>query len=195
MMRACIGLYVGFVILGRVAAMAVWPHVPKAVVSLVGKEVTVSDAHWQALGEFEVKAKPAGLWTIALEHVSGPVRLKLVVDPPSQEWQYSKVPLRKCKADGDLLSHMPSQACICPDAPVGALIGKLGGSSSGAAKDGTTFVVGSFCVFVVGKDAEGPLFLTINDDRSGFDDNDLSVKVKIFQSAGGVARDKDEEKS
>ncbi|HWT05046.1 MAG TPA: hypothetical protein VN224_04770 [Xanthomonadales bacterium] len=69
--------------------------------------------------------------------------------------------------------------CLCDKAPVGALIGKLGGSTAGAA-DGAVFVVGSSCIVKVGDD-DAPLYLTINDEESGMSNNQGSLKVKIEQ--------------
>jgi len=40
-------------------------------------------------------------------------------------------------------------------------------------------IYGSFAVFEVAADKAGPLFLTINDEFCGFDDNDGELMVKI----------------
>ena len=47
------------------------------------------------------------------------------------------------------------------DAPPGALIGRIGGSSAGLKADGA-FVVGSSCVVAVPAGSIGPLFLSFN---------------------------------
>jgi hypothetical protein len=128
-----------------------------------------------AVKDKEVPAKPEGIWTLVHEFVQGPALIKVTAD--DGEWMYSKAD--KCKADGDLLSSISSAACIVKDAPVGALIGKIGGSTAGA-NDGAVFVVGKHCIIELDGTKRGPLYLTINDELTGFDNNDKAIKVDVF---------------
>jgi hypothetical protein len=128
-----------------------------------------------AVEKKEVPAKPAGIWTLVHEYVHGPALIR--IEAEDTEWMYSKAD--KCKADGDLLSSISPAACILKDAPVGALIGKIGGSSAGIS-DGTLFVVGKHCIFELDPNKRGPLYLTINDELTGFENNNNAIEVDIF---------------
>jgi hypothetical protein len=90
------------------------------------------------------------------------------------------VQLGKCGPDGDIHSP-PSSDSLLPDALLGALIGKIGGSSA-AIKNATAFVVGSHCVLEISDTTKGPLFLTINDTCSGMQDNSGSIHVSIWEA-------------
>jgi hypothetical protein len=125
--------------------------------------------------EVEVPAKPTGLWTLALEWADGPALIKF--EASDDYWFYSESDASKCSADGHLSSLLPAKACLLPTAPVGALIGKIGGSSA-AATDGTVFVVGKFCIIEIAE-SRGPIYLTMNDEVTGFANNRGSVRVKI----------------
>ena len=58
------------------------------------------------------------------------------------------------------------------------MIGKIGGSSAGI-NDGTkTFVVGRYCVVTV-PEGGGPLYLTINDEYAGMENNADSIDVTV----------------
>jgi hypothetical protein len=122
-----------------------------------------------------VPARPAqsgvsGLWTPVHDFVSGPCVLSFRA---SGVWSYSTTVT--CTADGDPASLLQRARCLFADGPVGALIGKIGGSSAGV-KDGTIFLIGRAAVVSV--DAPGgPLYLTINDESSGMDNNDGAVTV------------------
>jgi hypothetical protein len=58
------------------------------------------------------------------------------------------------------------------------LLAKIGGSTAGTS-DGKVFLVGSFSVFEIDSATKGPLFLTINDDPAGFENNAGALLVDI----------------
>jgi len=133
--------------------------------------------NWQELtGIPPIKAKPdSGFWTKAYDYIDAPTLLKIIA---TGEWNYSTKFGAKCSANGDLMSPFNSARCIYEKAPVGALIGRIGGSV--ADKDPSSiFVVGSECVRKLDQE-KGPLFLTINDMWTGFGDNDDQLTVHIF---------------
>ncbi len=145
-------------------------------------EVTPMADEWTVVKDgLKVKAKPDGVWTLALEWVASPMLLRFEAD--DEEWYYAEPDGSKARADGHLSSLLAAKGCLLPSAPVGALIGKVGGSSAGTA-DGTLFVVGKFCVVEIDK-PKGPIYLTINDELTGFANNRGEITVKI--SARGVA--------
>jgi hypothetical protein len=123
-----------------------------------------------------VPAKPRGIWTLAVEHVSGPALIKVEADGA---WLYS--PAAKCGPDGDLGSLISSRGTIMAGEPVGALIVKIGGSTAGVA-DGVVRVAGSSAVIQIDDKTSGPVFLTINDELTGLSDNSGELRVKIFAS-------------
>ena len=121
----------------------------------------------------EVKAMPDGTWTWAYDYVKGPALIQIEADG---RWHYNAE--KECSADGHLNAVFSSQNTILPDAPVGALLAKIGGSTAGA-KDGRVYLVGSRCLLEIDEKTSGPIFLTINDELTGMSDNSGSVTVKI----------------
>ena len=67
---------------------------------------------------------------------------------------------------------------LCKKAPLGALIGKIGGSNI-ATEESEIFLVGSVAVLAIDK-TTGPLYLTINDAPGFFDDNTGALNVTIY---------------
>lgn len=125
-----------------------------------------------------VPAVPVGLWTRVCDYVAGPLKLKFVAEG---DWRYTTKVAGRCTANGDPSSPMSATRCLKTDAPVGALIGKIGGSIAGKA-DGTVFLVGAFCTLEIDDKVKGALYLTINDEETGFDDNDGALNVSIDQA-------------
>jgi hypothetical protein len=110
----------------------------------------------QAVQQTQDKLSPSpAFWRYASEGVSGP--------------------------DGDYASNINIASLITEKAPVGALIGKIGGSTSGKDDGALIFCVGSFCVFRLSDSQEGALFLTINDSPKGFRDNDGQMLVNVYE--------------
>jgi hypothetical protein len=142
---------------------------------------------WIVLNEgLKVRARPDGVWTLALEWVKGPALLKF--EAGDEEWFYAESDSSKARADGHLSSLLAAKSCLLSTAPVGALIGKIGGSSAGVT-DGTLFVVGKFSLMEIDR-PRGPIYLTINDELTGFGNNRGEITVKIFArplAAAGAA--------
>ena len=132
---------------------------------------------WQQVVENgKVPARPdGGLWTFFDEIVNGPCLIKIEAEG---EWHYAEEPEAKCGPDGQTASYISSSRCANPKGPVGALIGKIGGSTADTG-DETSFVVGRFCVHKH-SEGTGALFLTINDVPSGYEDNQGEVTVQVY---------------
>ena len=123
-----------------------------------------------------VKAKPDGLWTLVeLPRWTAPMRLCFTAE--DQEWKYAKT--NACKADGDLLSMIDGARTLLGTGPVGALIGKIGGSSAGAKDGAALFLVGRYLCIETKPEWKGSLYLTINDEITGFANNDGSIDVNV----------------
>ena len=137
----------------------------------------------------EVKARPGGLWSLALDTVQGGKRVAIRVCGDNPSWQFGE----NGESCGPAGSRNPGTNCLCPGAPKGALIGKIGGSDCDdtsvalPAAGGTpgpivlpvVFPVGGVCVVEIKDDVKGPLFLTMNDAPSNFKSHEGSVQVLI----------------
>ena len=147
------------------------------------QEAKHMSTNWVILKDnVKVEARPAGLWTVALEWLDGPAILKF--EAGDEEWFYSESDVSKTRADGHLTSLLAAKGCLLQSAPVGALIGKIGGSSA-SATDGTLFTVGKFTLLEIDK-SKGPLYLTINDEPGGFANNRGAITVKISSRSAPV---------
>ena len=136
--------------------------------------------NWQLLTTVSVPAKPSGLWTLAWDYVAGPKKLKIEAKA-TESWTYAPPPASPCTGDGDPRAALDRARCLCPDAPVGALIGKIGGSTGGI-KDGQIFVAGQLCVMDLADTVKGVLLLTINDEVAGFAENTGALSVSIYEA-------------
>ena len=124
--------------------------------------------------QVNVEAKPAGIWTPALESVSGIKRLRITAAPGN--WTSGN---ESCDANGKRISPIPRSACLLVTAPFGALIGKIGGSTAGIS-DGYVFAVGRSCVLDIGATpipGTGALYFTINDTIEGLGGNILHSRI------------------
>jgi hypothetical protein len=133
----------------------------------------------------EVSAGPP-IWTMAEDYITGPIKLKIEVIDPEAVWQFAQE--TSCKAGGTIRNDATS---LFPAAPLGSLIGKLGGGTADFPPPPTAvgqpvplagvqlFAVGIFAVIEVKKEASGALFLTMNDTLAGFVNHRGSLKIKI----------------
>lgn len=120
------------------------------------------------LERWTVPAKPdGGLWTLVCAYVDGPALLR--IRATDDRWGYAPGREAFCGPDGDPCGLVQSDVCLLQTAPIGALIGKFGGST-GDARDAKPFVVGRDCVVRVPNEG-GPLYLTINDTADGMANN------------------------
>jgi hypothetical protein len=152
----------------------------------------MTEPNWDGGKRVTVPAMPtvSGYWTIALEYLDGPKRLKLEVadeknpyeDNATEAGKWNYAPEKQCTADGDPKAPVNPANCLFPDAPAGALIGKIGGSTAGK-NDGTKFVVGSFCVIDLDEKTKGPLYLTMNADPMSSMERSGNLSVVIYRSA------------
>ena len=132
---------------------------------------------WEELDDLEtvtVPAKPiAGLWTLVRTHIVAPAVLRIEA---SGIWRPVDG-LPSCGPDG--LRHWAygRELLLTRKAPLGALIGKFGGSS-GAFDESEIFMIGRVTVLQVDKNT-GPFYLTINDAPAFFDDNEGELDVVI----------------
>ncbi len=113
-------------------------------------------------------AEIAGRWVPVLEALPGGLHLRITA---SGLWAALGGMLPDCGPDG--LSGLPFESAqlIIADCPVGALIGKFGGSSAthkAAAPEATAlaedvpFAIGSYCVVKVPEIAPGALLIGFN---------------------------------
>jgi hypothetical protein len=132
---------------------------------------------WSETVRTAVRARPVGIWTWAYDLVRGPALIKVEA---SGQWTYSAG--RQCGPDGDLTALLNSRYALVPDAPFGALLIKIGGSTAGV-RDGDVRVAGSTAVIRVEDGTAAPVLLTINDELSGLGDNDGELIVTMSIAA------------
>jgi hypothetical protein len=142
--------------------------------------MTETSRNWQRLRDAntEVPAKPArAIWTAVLDYLTGPLTLRITA---TGTWQPVEG-LPACGPDGFAHWVFGRDLLINKKAPLGSLIAKIGGSAAGVDDGVELFLLGSYAVLTIDK-ASGPLYLTINDAPSGFDDNVGEVRVIIEQA-------------
>jgi len=127
-----------------------------------------------------VTSQPVGLWTPVFEYLSAGTLVRVIADGV---WSYSSQ-MPDCGPDGHRISFIPPQRCLAKDAQVGALICKVGGGT--ADLKGTIIPGGSLCMFTI-PDGGGGLFMTINDEIGGFDDNSGQLTVSVSVRLTGAA--------
>ncbi len=84
--------------------------------------------------------------------------------------------LAPCGPDGLAGLTLPADRVVLADAPPGALIGRIGGSSAGIKADGI-FVIGSNAVIAVPTGSTGPLFISFNITGRPVDVTTIAVTV------------------
>jgi hypothetical protein len=132
------------------------------------------------IASMAITSQPAGLWTPVIEYLPGGTLVRVMA---WGTWSYSgQIP--DCGPDGHRVSFIPPQRCLSKDAQVGALICKVGGGTGDL--KGTVFPVGSLSIFTV-PDGGGALFMTINDEIGGFDDNLGQITVSIAVRLTGAS--------
>jgi hypothetical protein len=97
-------------------------------------------------------------WLKLVDTIRGATHLMISA---SGTWTALPGLLAPCQPDGLAGLILPADRVVLPDAPPGALIGRIGGSSASLKADGA-FVVGSSCVVAVPAGSIGPLFVSFN---------------------------------
>ena len=126
---------------------------------------------WTPLPTFRL---PQGLitkpWLLVLEEprATEASHLKIQV---TGAWTPTGGSLSRCDPDGLLGAPMQTDKLAVTNCPLGAVLGKFGGSSAsfvppatdgGSLSEGQSFVIGSFCVVAIPDKSFGPLFLSFN---------------------------------
>ncbi len=132
----------------------------------------VTQPAWRVLIEkMTVPGRSGTLWTLAIEglHPGRLMKIEVLGDPnanpPTAVWKPKDF---LCSADG-AVSGAPRSNPLLSQAPLGALIAKIGGSTADNALDKGTppayivFAVGRCCIFKVPDTPIGALFLGVND--------------------------------
>jgi hypothetical protein len=132
---------------------------------------------WSNLDQQEthdVPARPEGrVWTMVRTQISAPAVIRIEA---SGTWHVANG-LPECGPDGLRQWYYGRELLLTKKAPLGALIGKLGGSI-GSVDEAEIFVVGSATVLQIEK-ATGPLYLTINGAPAMFAAHMGSLTIKL----------------
>lgn len=129
---------------------------------------------WSTIvANMQIAAQPnGGLWTSVHEFLPPGTLVRVLA---RGSWSYSRQ-MGQCGPDGDRTSFISPQQCLTKDALVGALICKVGGGTADV--KGTIFPAGNQVIFAV-PEPGGGLFMTINDEVAGFDDNSGNMTVNV----------------
>lgn len=119
-----------------------------------------------------IVALPSGLWTLVHEYLPANTMVRVIA---WGAWSYSGQ-MGMCSPDGHRASFISPDRCLCKDALVGSLICKIGGGT--ADLRGTIVPAGSQAIFTV-PEGGGSLYMTINDEAAGFEDNSGFVAVDV----------------
>lgn len=138
---------------------------------------------WQLVeSSVRIDARPAGgLWTVAVEYVTGPRKLRIA---SQGEWQLRGD--QTCGPDGDERASGGSAKCLSESAPRGCLLAKIGGGT--ADLKGQIVPVGRFAVIELADPAtvptalHGTLFLTMNDEPAAFQGHGGQLTVDIWEA-------------
>ncbi len=136
---------------------------------------------WRKIvSEMQIPQVQGTPWTVVLEYLTPGklMKIEVVIDnnrnpPVTGTWTPQDYPTA-CPADGDFTGaargNNPEHGTpLVSSAPVGALIGRIGGSTADQNFDTGTnparigFAVGRMCIFTVPATPTGALFLGIND--------------------------------
>ncbi len=128
-------------------------------------------------------AAGGGIWTPVLDYVSGGTVLKIEAEG---DWSYADEEAARVGPGGDPRSPIPRDRLLNQRAPIGALVGKIGGStaSNGGVHE---FVVGGYCVLEVPKDKGGALMLAMNNLTPPVDRHSGEIHVTMARYAPPTA--------
>jgi hypothetical protein len=117
---------------------------------------------WQQIKSFSAKkVELGGIWLLVVDYIAAGKILKLKAEG---EWSFLPGHAQQCDPNGFLGFPLPDEKLLLSTTALGALIGKLGGSTADQ-KDGTVFAIGTFAMVTVPTTTPGPLFVTINSAR------------------------------
>lgn len=123
--------------------------------------------NWVELGRLEINNETINWpWKAAVETLHGLTHVQIKA---TGEWEPVGTQFKPFPPDGHIGLPIQSDRLILSDCPVGALIGKIGGSSANfaivasgaAAASGTPFPIGAHCVATT-DGSIGPLFIGFN---------------------------------
>lgn len=156
---------------------------------------------WNPNGKtVKVPDRPGSLWTLALDWLTAGKLYRLevlaVVPPPAPPAAPAPNPVEQtwtprgssgpCTADGDASGLSRRDALLLPEARLGTLIAKIGGSTADSVVDRNItplFTAGRYCVFKAPDDSKtGPLYLAVNDSPAAASGLTGSLDVVICES-------------
>jgi hypothetical protein len=112
-------------------------------------------------------------WLKLIDTIRGATHLMITA---TGSWSPMPGLLAPCVPDGLAGLVLPPDRTVLSDAPPGALIGRIGGSSAGLKADGA-FVIGTSCVVPVQAGSIGPLYVSFNITARPVDVTSIQVDV------------------
>ena len=120
--------------------------------------------NWTKIGELALPVPSAASftagvpWLTVVEVIAGATHLKVSATGSGEAMPGLLAP---CGPDGLAGLTLPPERLVLPDAPPGALIGRIGGSSATIKGDGV-FVIGGSCATAIAAGSIGPLYVGFN---------------------------------
>lgn len=136
----------------------------------------MATVNWNLLCEYQIEPGPVTKpWILVLD---GPKESTYLQIKAAGKWTPAGGLLGQCGPDGLLGAPFQTDKLVVSDCPVGALIGKFGGSSASLTPasaastapptaaspltEGRSFAIGSHCVVAVPDRSIGPLYVSFN---------------------------------
>ena len=115
-----------------------------------------------------------------------PVAAPAVVPTPVEQTWKPHGASESCTRDGDTSGLSRRDALLIPEARLGTLVAKIGGSTADSVVDKTAtlvFAAGRYCVFKAPDESKtGPLDLSVNDSPAAASQLDGFLQVVISES-------------
>jgi len=110
---------------------------------------------WIKISDAKIAPRPSRPWIKVLDYVAANTRLKIEA---KGTWQYGTWVFGP---EGSADPILTASACLSTTAPVGALLGKIGGSTSGR-DEAKIYTLGDWGLIETDDKTAGPLFLAVN---------------------------------
>ena len=135
--------------------------------------------NWSEVASVQIQAPRWELWVRVMDFVRGPRRIRIEA---SGRW-YLEYDMY-CGPDGRTDDGFDEKS-LHKAALRGCLLAKIGGSAGDTPGDGLMKAVGSYCVFEIGADMSGALFVTMNDRPERFYKHSGELTVTVYDAPPG----------
>ena len=135
--------------------------------------------NWNDIVSLQIQAPRWELWVRVADFVRGPRRMRIEA---SGRWYLDYD--TSCGPDGRTDDGLDEKN-LHKSALRGCLLAKVGGSAGDTPGDGKVLAVGSYCVFEIGAEVSGALFVTMNDRAELFYKHSGTMTVAVYDAPAG----------